>query len=63
MMKHEDRNYELYSRICNNDPFNSVAFGDQVGEFGRNAQAWAFQAARAAISPLNPTIFRTRLRL
>jgi hypothetical protein len=29
----------------------------------KNAQAWAFQAATAAISSVNPTILRTRLRL
>lgn len=44
-------------------PFHCTTFGNLAGDHFKNVPKCARHAASAAIKPLNPTIFRARLRL
>ncbi len=53
----------LPGRLFEKSPSKSAIPGDSIDQAGGTAQAWACQAATAAINSANPTILRTRLRL
>ncbi len=61
--RHEEGNNQPLRPTLRKDRFNGAILSDSVALPGKTAQAYAFQAATAAISSANSTILRTRLSL